>query len=311
MQFRLGRFRVEPDGSTVLDVLREQLAERAASFARTRSFDSVGVKDAISAAREEAQRRDDERAQAPCLLESLAPDSPERGWLGELLEVLESSSSAAGKLTLEACEAQPGPRRPIVLALSARGVAGEIRPGDVVCAGAAVHAREDGGLELRPRVYRLACANGAMLVGGTIAARELQPGDVRQTLAGLLGRPVFERIVAPLQAAAAQPVTEEWIRAQLMRLIWTQAMDARRQRDRADRTVRVLDEFDRGGDRTAWGLINAITSAAKDRPDWVSRLDEERGAAGILAALERPLPQRPVGLALQPPASSEHLAAHA
>src|SRR5262249_24018019 len=126
--------------------------------------------------------------------------------------------------------------------------------------GAALWAGEDGTLELSPRVYRMTCANGVLVRGGTLAFRALEPGAGHAAVRELLGRRVLEEEIQPLRAAAAFPVDEELALEELAIAMQQQSADDRRTLASVGRLARMQAEFVRAGDLMAWGLINAITA---------------------------------------------------
>jgi hypothetical protein len=289
MQYRLGKFR----GSSVA-LMPDMMDLLSAGVA---GMDERGAQERLLLMIERMSDISGPGRNQPCLLESLPADSPDRAWLEPTLEALEQAQAQGAGISLLACEAEQGPSAPFVVAAVALRRHAPARKGDLVCAGFALRRRPDAGVELFPRLYRVACANGSIRHAGSYMAGELEPARVRAEVLDLLGRRALDSEVERLRAAAAEPVQDP---AELLMAAASEAIRAR---------ARAI--YERQADRSYWGLINAITSAARNQRDWSQRLDEERGAGGLLTRLEGLPPQRPVGVALQPPASSEHLAAHA
>lgn len=312
MQFRLGSFRVEPLGSLLqelLQVLADHHLRGGTAHRHPPGTNELDPRLHLALSVDEARRRETESSEAPCLLERLPPGSPERGWLGETHEAMQETASGRARIQLDACDAEPGPRRPIVVSFCARGVSTDVRQGDTVCAGVALRADPDGGLQLSPRVYRVRCANGLVSESGTLAVREATPGAIRAAVRELLGRRVLEEQVEPLRAAAALPVDEATVQREIAlfaRLVQATALHSLELRE-----AQMRAEYERAGDRTAWGLVNALTAVARSQRDWSRRLREEREAGGVLARLLGRQPRRSVGVALDPPRVAEFTAAHA
>jgi hypothetical protein len=173
----------------------------------------------------------------------------------------------------------------------------EVRRGDAVCAGFALRCDPEGGLSIAPRVHRVECSNGVIRQLGTLPAAQIRPGDVRKAVEDALSRRVLEEELRHLQAAAMQPVHEpaDWLHLAHVR---TPEPQTRR-------------EFERAGDRTAWGLINAVTAIARSASSWQERLDAEEDAGGILALVGRRPSPAPRAVALQQPRDETHLSLHA
>jgi hypothetical protein len=303
MQFQLGRFRgaVIHSSPELMDLLAAGVAGMDSQQAPSTMLSVIA---SLSVAPVKHEK-------LPDLLESLPRDSADRDWLAPTLEALEEADAGGAGIALLACEAATGPEAPFVVAATALHHHAKVRKDDIVCSGFALRRRPNSGLELFPRFYRVMCANGVIRKAGCLAAGELRPEGVRAALANLLGRRALNAEVEQLALAARQPVDDP-----VEFLMRAEAVGARqrlvelweRRRETVDRN---RGGFERGRDRTLWDLLNVLTASARHQRDWSRRLDEEQQAGGVLALLERLPPQRPVGLALQPPRTEEHLAAHA
>jgi len=173
------------------------------------------------------------------------------------------------------------------------------KTGDAVAAGLVIQNSEVGlgSLSVRPLVFRLVCKNGLIVpeygmrqthVGRShgedsrelFTQETLQADDkafflkVRDTVAGVLQRDVFEGIVAKLQAATEDrvegdvPETIELVGAEL------DLMEAEKSS--------VLTHLIEGGDLSRWGLINAVTATANDVESYDRAVELESVAAKLV-----------------------------
>lgn len=176
----------------------------------------------------------------------------------------------------------------------------EVKVGDTVQAGIEIKNSEvgAGALTISPFVWRLICLNGMVMptavrrnhVGGRIEEDDL--GRYRsETIAqddkaffmkvadvvrSTLTEVAFDEIVAKLREAA----TGERIvapAAATERLAKTYDLGEGEQQS-------VLAHLASGGDLSRWGMVNAITAAAKDADGW-DRLSEMEAIGGTLATI--------------------------
>ena len=176
----------------------------------------------------------------------------------------------------------------------------EVRSGDRVQAGVALRCVQRDVL-IHPYVFRLLCRNG-------IIVRQVE--DV-QCLAGLIGAPTIAASVilrdtvraccapeafdlAARQMRAAVHVRADRLRATLdffARFTWREG----------GRTFdRIRQRFNREGDDSAFGLMNAVTSVARDTDDPRLKWDlEEFGGAIAARCLPKPPTLRPASMRLR------------
>jgi len=308
MQCRLGRFEVASSRGRA-DAARLQLAQYLIELQRHASAASAEDRAAIEQ-RLRQIRQTVLPDPTPCLMESLPLESPDRPWLGEVLAALDDAQGGGARVELLACDAADGPEAPIVVAAVARDRSAEVRPRDIVCAGFAARRVPGGELEVFPRLYRVACANGAIWHHGTLPARASQPGGLRAELATMLGRPALEAEVAWLREAAAMPVADP---VELLQKAQVSAVVIRQLQPAIDRLDVTGGSPAMDGLRAhmLWEFVNIVTAHARRLRDWSARLDLERRAGGMLAVLRRPQPAHPLGLALQPPCDGEPIEVHA
>lgn len=233
---------------------------------------------------------------APCLLEAVPVGHRDHDWLADVLAALRSVS-ATDQVSLQACEAQldDGPSYQIVAV--AQGRRAEVRHGDVVQAGFALSATPDEGLSIRPRIFRVVCANGTVMSAGVLAERRVEPAEAGEIVTELLGKRVLDEAAARLALA-----TTAYIEDPLVVLLRARVVS---------NVADVRSEFERAGDRSGWGLINAVTAVARRTQDWRRRLEQEGDAAGILAVLERDPDSRLRGAAQAVPRGEHRVEVHA
>jgi hypothetical protein len=179
--------------------------------------------------------------------------------------------------------------------------AADVRPGDRVHAGVAVRTH-DTEILVHPYSYRVVCTNGA-ITASTTGSRVVE--RVGLAAASPVIAEVLENLRAAVRACAAPGSLDATVGA--MRAA------ARREADvmlqlmpllphmppavRAGVLRSIIGRFEGGRDRSVFGLVNAVTSVARDAddPDIRWRLEELGG--GMLARIaDRP---RPVAPALQ------------
>ncbi|MCI0589528.1 MAG: hypothetical protein L0323_22160 [Planctomycetes bacterium] len=206
----------------------------------------------------------------PDLLEALPAESPDRAWVERTAEALEARHRRSPRLALLRCEWERDGGGFVAISACDGGVADAVRTGDSVSAGF-VAIRDGGGLRVLPRIYRKVCANGAVVFQGEQGDALAGAGDVAEAVEACFRKPALEGTVGRLRRAARTPVPSP--AALLVR--------ARA----ASEVAEVLAAFEAAGDRTAWGLINAATAAARGESDFRRRVERERDAERILRAL--------------------------
>ena len=160
----------------------------------------------------------------------------------------------------------------------------EVRAGDRVRGGVAVRATGDEVL-VHPYTFRQVCSNGAIRAHAREARRvaraEFYAGApaiaavcdaLREAVCACAGAEAFAAGVGELRSAAE---AEADLILQL--LPWLTSMP---QSVAAQALPHIVGRFERAGDRSAFGLMNAVTSVARDTrdPDARWRLEELGGA---------------------------------
>jgi hypothetical protein len=176
----------------------------------------------------------------------------------------------------------------------------EVRVGDVVQAGVQIRNSEvgAGALDVRPFVWRLICKNGMVSdvgakrqqhVGrraeeddhGIYRDETLRADDVafflatRDAIAAALTDTQFDLIVAQMQGAANGTRVESPVAATEQLASTYQLTDGERDG--------VLAHLASGGDLSQWGLVNAVTAAAKDAVTFERQQEMERIGGQVLA----------------------------
>lgn len=209
------------------------------------------------------------QSDVPDLLEVLPASHPMRALAGEVQAGL-ADLRGVDPVQLTHCEWHEDRFVAVAGTWSQRGRA--VKRGDLLCAGFALFGEDGEVPRLLPRIYRVVCANGALVPLGNHADLLAQGMTVRQALEMCCRRaPLadFTRVAAQLTRLPIDDPTG---------VLWQHPIDP------AVRPRQVLDEFRRGGDRTAWGLVNAITAMARELADLRLRLRVEE-QAGELAWL--------------------------
>jgi hypothetical protein len=212
-------------------------------------------------------------------------------WIGErcgadsplardLTEFGNAVQSRGGSIELDRCESDDGGT--FAVSVHSRGLPAKVRNGDVMLAGVVfVGETATGQCEVAPRLFRVACTNGAMLPIGVAegethylrdAGGEAQ-GTVREAVDASLSMSVLRRSVEVLQAAATTPVTRalEALALNGIRVphLWTDS---------------VRRSFRRQDDPTLYGAFNATTEVARDLPVVAERVRLERLAGALIGA---------------------------
>jgi hypothetical protein len=207
----------------------------------------------------------------PDLLESLPSGSPDRGWVEETAGVLEAMNRRGSRVLLLRCEWEPGRDDPLAIAGFDRSLCEEVRRRDEVSAGFAAVRSGGGGVRVLPRIYRKVCANGAVVFvreGEDAVATE---GSVAGAIGACLRKEVFGEVVEDFRRAARVRVDDA-----------SSLLAAARA---AAAAAEVLPVYERAGDRTGWGLLNAATAVARREPSFPRRVHLERDAERILRVL--------------------------
>ena len=161
----------------------------------------------------------------------------------------------------------------------------EVRVMDGVQGGVAVAAiGED--IRVHPYTFRQVCRNGAVMsrvIGTESIRRAAWPRteaewELRQILRTCASAEVFAGAVSQMRSAADQRVDESLMLLPLL---------LRFSRHLAQQ---VVSQFTRGRDPSGFGLMNAITSVARDEPDPETRWRLEELGGGV-PALVPPVPR--------------------
>lgn len=197
------------------------------------------------------------------------------------------------------------PERMTVRALLPR-VSGEVAVGDVVQAGVQVRNSEvgAGALEVTPFVWRLLCKNGMVVPDRALKARHVgrRVGDddydrmlyaidtihaddrafflkARDSVKAALREDLFDSLLDRMRAAAGGTEVRSAVEA-TERLAQTFTL--------ADGEAEsVLTRLAAGGDLTRWGVVNAVTAAAKQADSFDRQQEMERIGGEVLALPSR------------------------
>jgi hypothetical protein len=179
--------------------------------------------------------------------------------------------------------------------------AGDVRPGDGIQGGVALRAAGPE-IRLHPYTFRLVCANGAIHARALDTVRLARPVRVDGVPGGGAWSYEVEEVLAELAeavrtcaapAAFRRGVAEMRSAAELeadhaLMVMPFLAQLARGGGRRARMFARhILGRFDGGDDRSAFGLMNAVTSVARDTRDPEARWRLEELGGGVPALLPR------------------------
>jgi hypothetical protein len=163
---------------------------------------------------------------------------------------------------------------------------GEVRPGDAVQGGVALKATEQD-IWVHPYIFRLVCTNGAVMAHAIqtrhIATMEMRtPEEVglalREALRACSAREAFASASEEMRSAAEAQVD---IALNLMPLLshLSSSPDVTN-----EILMNIMDQFFESDDTTLFGLMNAVTSVARDTPDPDLRWRLEEFGGGIPVA---------------------------
>jgi hypothetical protein len=177
----------------------------------------------------------------------------------------------------------------------------EVRPGDRVHGGVAVRSH-DTEILVHPYTYRVVCTNGAINVsalGSRVVQRvELAAPtivingvlhDLREAIHASGSPTALQNTVSAMRSAAER---EADVMIQLMSVLPHMPPGVR-----ASVLRTIVRRFEAEGDRSALGLVNALTSVARDTSDPELRWRLEEVGGGMLAYL--PELRRPVVAGLE------------
>jgi hypothetical protein len=168
----------------------------------------------------------------------------------------------------------------------------KVRPKDKLQAGLALRATEEE-LWLHPYLFRQVCSNGAIMAHALeslhvecLGAYSLDEGTemLREAIVRCSAPEVFARSVRRVRSTAAADA--ETLLSLMPQLAPLQNSEMRRYLDQ------ILARYIEGSDRNRFGLMNAVTSVARDTrdPDARWRLEELGGGIGARLRPRRPAP---------------------
>jgi hypothetical protein len=169
----------------------------------------------------------------------------------------------------------------------------DVQEGDKLQGGVALRAT-DQAIWLHPYVYRLVCKNGAIMAQATqsrqITGMEFATGDlaleqVRQAVGECCEPSVFSNALGQIRTTADMEADGA--------IAMMSMLSRLPQSVREDFLPMILKRFFEGGDRSQFGVMNAVTAVARDTADPQIRwnLEELGGGIAILAGKRGPRPR--------------------
>jgi hypothetical protein len=174
----------------------------------------------------------------------------------------------------------------------------EVRPGDRIHGGVAVRTH-DTEILVYPYTFRVVCTNGAIAPRAT-GSRVVERVDLAAPTPMI--NAVLEEFRAAVRACAAPAALDGTVSAMRsatqreadMLLHMLQVLPQMPPGVRASLLRMIVGRFDAEGDRSVFGLVNAVTSVARDTSDPETRWRLEELGGGMLAwVVERPKPLTP------------------
>ena len=188
----------------------------------------------------------------------------------------------------------------LMIARSVLAIDADVRRRDKVRGGVAIRAFGPL-IEVHPYTFREVCSNGAIIAQSLESRRLVRPGPVevsypaaeviatlnelRDTVRACASPEAFTRAVADMRAAADIEVN-----AALEMLARLTGLP----RVMAHALPRILRRFTSAADKTAFGLMNAVTSVARDTRDPETRWTLETLGGGMPAWLLARAPSAPM-----------------
>jgi hypothetical protein len=234
----------------------------------------------------------------PDLLKVLKPGHPDRVWVVGLKDQLEELTRRL-EIRLLDCEYEPGPDGFLAITGISPSIAAEVREHDPVLAGFVALRDRDRPLEIAERVFRVVSTTGAILVPHEAEVARL---SVEERVERCIDRDRFMSVAARLRAAAGQELAAHATLPAGMAEVedrgpgetsWERGGDDPRElvpepyRDRVEAALREA------GDPSLHGLLNAVTSVARDLPDFRERLELEKVGGALARRTPAPGPLRP------------------
>lgn len=174
----------------------------------------------------------------------------------------------------------------------------EIRPGDAVRGGVALRTI-DGFVDVHPFVFRKVCTNGAIMAeaGQSQRVRRVELAAPSEVITAALDdiRAAIQACGQPTAFADAVGTMQRAVR-RLAGMIMTMfpMLNEMRRRDAA-LFIEMFERFEREHDQSAFGLVNALTSIARDTPDPERRWRIEELGGTMLALIPRDRKSGPSG----------------
>lgn len=213
----------------------------------------------------------------PDLMTKLPYGHPDRVWVMSVKNQLEELARGLEFRLLD-CEYEPGPDGFLAIAGTSPSIAASVRDADPVVAGfVAVRDREHP-VRVIPRVFRVVSSTGA-LVWVRESEHEFQGLLVEEQVMQCFDVDRFRAVAEQLREAADLELPDA-------SFLPDEAADERADDDGDESPLRDQVEarwWDQG-DRTAYGLANAVSGVARDLADFRTRLRLEE-LAGTLARL--------------------------
>jgi hypothetical protein len=172
----------------------------------------------------------------------------------------------------------------------APGIASEVAVGDYVYAGFFLAHAPEGMTEAGVRVYRVACRNGALadeVEGQRIEFPSAQPPAEWSRRLGAVVARSFDGRCLDEQTGRFRVALEEMLSSPYECLLHLRAQGLITDDEQAS----IQREFDRAGDATLYGLVNAVTRLAhshRSNADWRRALAVERLGGEIAGGEHRP-----------------------
>ena len=208
--------------------------------------------------------------------------------IAELRGIFVEEVAAAGGDMLDAYETDR-----YLVARAKRPALRDVQAGDSLQGGVAIRAC-DGDVCVNPFVYRLICRNGAIMALALEARRMrasdfLSPTELEDSLRGAVRSCCAEHVLAS-QVEAIRKTRASRADLAIMMMPFLS-----RHRDAMGILRMVFERFMGEDDHSTYGLMNAITSVARDTrdPDTRWRLEELGGGVPSF----KPAPTRPTGAA--------------
>lgn len=183
------------------------------------------------------------------------------------------------------------------------GLTDEVKVGDIVCAGVSIRNSEvgAGAMVAEPRLLRLICMNGMTVSAAAmrkfhIGRRAAEDSDealdvfsdetlaaddhatflkCRDIVRAALDEVKFHEIVTRMQETATTEAVKPIAAVEVL---------ANRYSFKEDEQDTILQHLIQGGDLSQWGVLNAVTRAAQDMPDY-ARQHELEVIGGELAMM--------------------------